>query len=90
MGSAEAFRERSAGLRLVISCGWARAPSGHRLQCVSKSLPGESPPATIIANVLVLIGSYLRSPTIDLGCCWNKNLPVLLFSCQPFAFDLDL
>ena len=38
------------------------------LQIVSESLSGESPPATIIANVDMLIGPSLRSPTITLGC----------------------
>ena len=44
-------------------CGWGLVAAGQELhlytvplQIVSKSLSGESPPATIIANVDMLIG----------------------------------
>ena len=80
------IRRAAVGGGLRLSKSSFRTPS---LQRVSKLLSGNSPPATIIANVDVLIGQCLRSPTIHLGC-WNKNVFVLLFSCHLSAFDVVL
>ena len=55
---------RSSWRKRPPGCGWGWAAAEQdlllyltpSLQRVSKSLPGDSPPATIIANVDVLIG----------------------------------
>ncbi len=69
LGSAEALerniRRTAVGGEVRLGNSSFCKPS---LQPVSKSLPGNSPPATIIANVDVLIGQCLRSPTTHLGC----------------------